>query len=104
MKYIWIYLLLAMINAPYWPRPLNLMSSALCLAFAIHAFATRPKKQPFYGKCELCKHHVPRFADAPEFDKCVVGHSKHADMNYCKIEREYDHLCGPQGKHFEEKT
>lgn len=66
--------------------------------------------------CINCKHFRPTILSHPSFAKCkafpreadnkidylVLGRPK-PEYNYCSIAREYESMCGQDGKYFEKK-
>ena len=69
--------------------------------------------------CMNCKHFRYDFFTGKQFGKCVLfpkeveknkyylvngfnGH-KHIDYNFCSIARNYNDMCGTEGKLFEQK-
>ena len=66
--------------------------------------------------CINCKHFKQSFMSHPDFAKCkvfprevdnkinylVLGPQK-TEYNYCSIVRQYENMCGPNGKYYEKK-
>ena len=68
--------------------------------------------------CITCKHFIKNYFTGNKFGKCSLlpieienndflvdgsGENKKMDYNYCSIARQYDNMCGKEGKLYEKK-
>jgi len=78
---------------------LNEITPKLCIncKFFTNSFMNSVVFNNNYGKCSLFKKME---SDIDDIDYLVTGIKKKSDFTYCSIARDYDNMCGKEGKKY----